>query len=243
MKMKRFTAWVTVGSLALVSLAGCNSTQRAERLCTDPLQPVLSQLQPGSHANLGIAVSAQDLARCTAEALGKLKGYREETTVNGQVRSHSQVNINPLKVHMVIMQHQENNLEEVILIEGFSFAKVAGKWLQATEDSPDPAIRGLLNLPKSFQTQFNPRLRAAGTDPAIRYTLVSTGTVLGQPVLVLEAKIATGTTTYVSRYYVNKDYVLLRSDAVNSDGTTTTSQLTELDKPQAISNPMLPPKS
>ncbi|MDD7465730.1 MAG: hypothetical protein PUK59_05820 [Actinomycetaceae bacterium] len=247
MRITRFARTLAVVALATASLTGCNSTQTVQRLCTDPLASAFAALEAGkpleagTHSGVQANVNAQELATCTSEALGQLKGYREETIKNGEVQSQSRVNISPLKVNMVMKAELPNHLEEVILIEGFAFAKVDGQWIEVTEDAADPTIRSLLNLPKSFQTQFNPKLRAAGTDPAIIYNLVGTGKALGQPVLILEAKIANGTDSYTSRYYLNKDYVLLRSEAVSSSGTTT-SQLTDVDVPQTITNPLLPAK-
>ncbi|MCI6574694.1 MAG: hypothetical protein PT944_01595 [Actinomycetaceae bacterium] len=242
MNVTRLACAIAALALTATGLAGCGSTT-PQRLCSHPLASAFATLEAGKQADTAISVSAPDLAICTAEALGQLKGYQEETMKNGKIHSHSRVNINPLKVDMVIDEPLSGQFEQVILIEGFAFAKVNGTWIQATEDADDPAIRSLLNLPQSFQTQFNPRLRAAGTDSSIRYTVVGTDTVLGQPVIVMEATIANKAESYTSRYYLNKNYVLLRSDAVSSAGTTTTSRLTEIDVPQTITNPLLPAKS
>lgn len=229
-------------------------------MCTDPLKSAFAALPAGTSAGAaaqardgdilpvtdGATVSAQALAPCVAEAMGRLKGYQERHIVGGAVQQTSHVNVQPLKVDMVLASPQPNGLEEVIMLEGFVFAKVNGKWLEVTEDAPDRSLRALLNLPQSFQTQFNPRLRTAGTSEQIHYTVTGTARLQNQPVLVLDAQIGTGASAYTSRYFLTADYLLLRSDvtrAASSDGSgaasVTTSELTAIDEPQDIANPFL----
>lgn len=201
-----------------------------------------SPQQEANHSSKAASANAQELTVCVTEAMGKLKGYQQETISQGFTQT-SRVNVNPLKADMQLDPALDNGLSQVIMIEGFVFAKVDGEWIEATEDNPDPIIKDLLNLPKSFQTQFNPNLRSAGTDDSIIYSVTGTDTILDEPVLVLEAPIASEQGTYISRYYLDAKYRLLRSETLTESGeVTSTSTITQLDATQSITNPMLPEK-
>lgn len=184
-------------------------------------------------------VDAKTLVYCTTEAIGKLDGYREKQLLNGDEISSSRVNVNPLRVHITLADPQAGDIEEVIMVESLTFAKLDGKWIEATEDNPNSTVKALLNLPQSFQTQFNPKLRAAGTSESVIYTVEGTDTVLNQPVLVLRAKIASETGEFTSKYFVTKDYLVLRSQIIRADGSTTTSEMTVAGEREDIANPIL----
>lgn len=184
-------------------------------------------------------VDAKTLVYCTTEAIGKLDGYRETQLLNGDEISSSRVNVNPLRVHITLADPQAGDIEEVIMVESLTFAKLDGKWIEATEDNPNSTVKALLNLPQSFQTQFNPKLRAAGTSESVIYTVEGTDTVLNQPVLVLRAKIASETGEFTSKYFVTKDYLVLRSQIIRADGSTTTSEMTAAGEREDIANPIL----
>ena len=125
------------------------------------------------------------------------------------------------------------------MVESFTFAKIDGQWIEATEDNPKPAVKALLNLPKSFQTQFNPKLRAAGTSDSVVYSVEGTDTVLNQPVLILSAVITNNLETFTSKYFINSDYLVLRSQIIRTDGKITTSEMTAIGDREDITNPIL----
>ena len=234
-----------ISACMLLAAAGCSSHTETTSMCTDPLASAF-QLMKSGHADQvdsTYSANARELAICTTEALGKLAGYQEQTSVEGKIQQESRVNVHPLRADITISHPQAGSPEEIVMIEEFVFVKIDGQWLEATEDSENSAVRAALNLPKSLQTQFNPHLRAAGTDDSIVYSATGTDTILDTPVLILEAPITAEEGTYISRYYLDADYQLLRSEAVAQSGDVqSATSITELDEPQTISNPMLPEK-
>lgn len=256
MKLLRWESITAASTLIICMLSGCDANKSAESLCTDPLHDSLVALSVQSAAsslkNLEEApldnsansrtsqtVDAKTLAYCTTEAIGKLDGYREKQLLNGDEISSSRININPLRVHITRAHPEAGDIEEVIMVESFTFAKIDGKWIEATEDNPKPAVKALLNLPKSFQTQFNPKLRAAGTSDSVVYSVEGTDTVLNQPVLILSAVITNNLETFTSKYFINSDYLVLRSQIIRTDGKVTTSEMTAIGDREDITNPIL----
>ena len=265
MKTQRFILLLAAGAAAL-SFAACTRSDTARSECSDPAAAAFElldkQVNPSEIEAAGVTVNAQELSRCAANALGAISGYQERTIENGEVQSTSRVNVNPLSLDMSIAHPAAGSPEELIFLAGFSFAKIDGKWIELTKDNPDPAIASLLELREGLQIQFNPELRAAGTDASLEYQLVGADEILGEPVIVLEAELPTadGGSSATSRYFLTKDYLILRSTLSSGDGDASggeagdaeagsaggmqqsierVSEFTEIGVPQEIKNPML----
>lgn len=268
MRLHRWESITAASALLLGMLTACGADKTPESMCTDPLydsftamsahSPAISSKKSGDDSSDSSdsaddsngssdsggsrspqTVDAKTLTYCTTEAIGKLDGYRETQLLNGEEISSSRVNVDPLRVHITRAHPEPGDIEEVIMVESFTFAKINGEWIEATEDNPNPAVTALLNLPQSFQTQFNPKLRAAGTSESVVYTVEGTDTVLDQRVLVLSAAIASEAGEFTSKYFITNDYLVLRSQIIRADGSISSSEMTAVGEREDITNPIL----
>ena len=232
--------------LTAASLTACGGETSAQSECTDPAAAAFELLSKQADSEeieqAAVRVNAQQLSACSAEGLAKLSGYEERASLNGNPVSTSRVNISPLAVDITITAPNPGTPEEIVLVNAFAFAKINGEWLEATKDNPDSTIASIPDLRNGFETQLNPRLRAAGTDASIEYELTGFDEVLGQPVIVLATELPGGNSgePYEVSYFVNEDYVILRSVVSGSDGQNTrVSEITSYDVAQDIRNPIL----
>lgn len=207
---------------------GPSATDAAVDHCTDPLK------------NSPTTVNARELAFCQAEALGKLAGYVQEDTVDGQLATRSRANLDPLAVEIESFGGDGDAAGRVILVSGNTFVQRDGSWVQATSDSTDETLAFQSTLPGRYEALLNPNVRAAGTDPTLEYKVAGSDVVDGTPVTVLTLTVSDDADTLVSTLFIRDDYVVIRSESeytVNGKESTRTATLTAVDEPQDIINP------
>lgn len=231
-----------LGALALL-LAGC-SNEDVESTATSPADPPTAV----DHCTDPLAgnptdVNAQELAFCQAEGLTKIAGWIQEDAIDGTLASRSRVNIDPLAAEIQSYTMSGVPGPRAILIRGNTFVERDGQWVQATTDSNDETLAYQATMPMRFEALLNPKLRAAGTNPDLTYSVIARETLNGEDVTVLSMQLSTDAETNdtrESRLYVRDDYVVVHSEStfrINGSNQIRTTVLTTIDEPQEIINP------
>lgn len=207
--------------------------------CTDPL----------ADAKKGDVINGRELMFCQSEALGKIDGY-VLTRVQGEgaeafVTNTSRVNIDPLAVEIVAPGTAGADAT-VVLIGGRTYVKMPmdDNFVEVTENTTDESLVQFAQLPSTFVTLLNPKLRAAGTSPTLMFTVVGTDKVDGVDVTVVEAILTEGSTFATQTDYIDSRYLPIKSvlkvaatkepDKILVNATTS---MTEIDKSQHIVDP------
>lgn len=229
---------ITALGLACLTLAGCSGTSSSaptptpDETCTHPLE------------GESTSVNARELAFCEAESIGKIEGYVQEDYLNDQLVSTSRVNIKPLAVE--IKTQPEDSGQWMILVAGKAYSHINNDWVEARPDSDSAELQAAAGLPDRFEALLNPKIRAAGTDKTLTYTVDGTEEVNGVDTtkLVLELDDPQNPDVhYTNHKWISANYIVMKSMTVTSSttGDSTTSRmsiLTTVDKPQDIPNPL-----
>lgn len=163
----------STSSIGTSPVSAERSAEPAITSCSDPL------------AGDPPSVNARELAFCQTEAVGKLAGYVQEDTINGDVVSTSRVNLKPLAVEIKSNDGSDGNGSWVILVAGKAYVNLLGKWYEARADSEDETLQYQSSFPSRFEALLNPQMRAMATDPSLEYTVVGRDTINGDSVRVL----------------------------------------------------------